>query len=161
MTALLGGRAAEDLIFADVSTGAADDLQRVTDIARDMVVRFGMTAELGQVAYEPDRGSFLVGQTPAWRPKNYGEGTAEAIDQATRMLVEQAFGAARAILERNRPLLEEGARALLAKETLGAEDLARLKERLLNPRLPLNERPARKPRLAKQKEEGENYHASS
>lgn len=161
MAALLGGRAAEDLIFADVSTGAADDLQRVTDIARDMVVRFGMTTELGQVAYETEPGSFLAGQIPAWRPKNYGDGTAEAIDHATRVLVEQAFGAARAILERNRALLEEGARELLAKETLGTEDLGRLKEKLLISAQPLNERPTAKPRLATHKKEGERYHASS
>ncbi|WOF44970.1 ATP-dependent zinc metalloprotease FtsH [Sphingopyxis indica] len=130
MAALLGGRAAEDLIFGDVSTGAADDLQRATDIARDMVVRFGMTAELGQVAYEPETGSFLVGQTPAWRPKNYGDGTAEAIDEAVRKLIDQAFQAARAVLERNRDLLETSAKELLAKETLVADDLRLLATRL-------------------------------
>lgn len=131
MAALLGGRAAEDLIYADVSTGAADDLQRATDIARDMVVRFGMTAELGQVAYEPETGSFLMGQTPIWRPRNYGDGTAEAIDNATRKLIEQAFTTARHILERNRSLLEQGAQELLAKETIGTEELAQIREKLV------------------------------
>lgn len=131
MAALLGGRAAEDLVYADVSTGAADDLQRATDIARDMVVRFGMSAELGQVTYEPEAGSFLVGQVPLWRPKNYGEGTAEAIDEATRRLIGQAFAKARSTLERNRSLLEEGARDLLAKEALGSAELTQLKEKLV------------------------------
>lgn len=130
MAALLGGRAAEDLIFSDVSTGAADDLQRATDIARNMAVRFGMITELGQVAYEPETGSFLVGQLPVWRPKNYGDGTAEAIDEAVKKLIDQAFRTARGILERNRLLLERGAKELLAKETLGPDDLRLLREGL-------------------------------
>jgi cell division protease FtsH len=119
MAVLLGGRAAEDLVFGEVSTGAADDLARATDIARSMVVRFGMTAELGQVAYEPEAGTFLAGQTPMWRPRSYGDGTAEAIDHAVKQLIDAAFGTARAILEANRAVLEASARELLARETLG------------------------------------------
>jgi cell division protease FtsH len=126
MAVLLGGRAAESLVFDEVSTGAADDLVRATDIARNMVVRFGMTAELGQVAYEPEAGSFLVGQMPMWRPRTYGDGTAEAIDHTVKDLIEHAFQTARGILEGNRPILEAGARELLARETLGPEDLAKL-----------------------------------
>jgi cell division protease FtsH len=126
MAVLLGGRAAESLVFDEVSTGAADDLARATDIARNMVVRFGMTPELGQVAYEPETGSFLVGQVPIWRPRTYGDGTADAIDHAVKQLVEAAFVTARGILERSRPVLDACARELLARETLGAEDLARL-----------------------------------
>jgi cell division protease FtsH len=130
MAVLLGGRAAESLVFGEVSTGAADDLARATDIARSMVVRFGMTAELGQVAYEPETGTFLVGQTPMWRPRSYGDGTAEAIDHAVKGLIETAFRTALGILERNRPILEASARELLARETLGLEDLGRLTARL-------------------------------
>jgi cell division protease FtsH len=126
MAVLLGGRAAESLVFDEVSTGAADDLVRATDIARNMVVRFGMTSELGQVAYEPETGSFLVGQMPMWRPRTYGDGTAEAIDRVVKDLIEQAFLTARGILERNRSILEAGARELLSQETLGPEDLAKL-----------------------------------
>ncbi len=130
MAVLLGGRAAENLVFGEVSTGAADDLARATDIARSMVVRFGMTAELGQVAYEPEAGSFLVGQTPMWRPRSYGDGTAEAIDHAVKDLIDAAFGTASGILERNRAILGASARELLARETLGPEDLARLTAKL-------------------------------
>src|SRR5512136_2487857 len=126
MDVLLGGRAAESLVFGEVSTGAADDLVRATDIARNMVVRFGMTTELGQVAYEPETGSFLVGQTPMWRPRTYGDGTAEAIDHVVKDLIEQAFQTAGAILERNRSILEVAARELLSRETLGTEELAKL-----------------------------------
>ena len=130
MAVLLGGRAAESLVFGEVSTGAADDLARATDIARSMVVRFGMTPELGQVAYEPETGTFLVGQTPMWRPRSYGDGTAEAIDHAVKDLIDEAFRTARGILDRNRPILEASARELLARETLGPEDLARLTAKL-------------------------------
>ncbi len=83
MAVLLGGRAAESLVFGEVSTGAADDLARATDIARNMVVRFGMTSELGQVAYEPETGTFLVGQTPMWRPRLCGS-------SATRTAIARA-----------------------------------------------------------------------
>ena len=128
---LLGGRAAESLVFLEVSTGAADDLARATDIARNMVVRFGMTPELGQVAYEPETGSFLAGQTPAWRPRAYADGTAEAIDHAVKALIEAAFQTARGVLERNRAVLETAAHELLARETLGPVDLAKLTEGLV------------------------------
>ncbi len=130
MAVLLAGRAAESLIFDDVSTGAADDLVKATDIARNMVVRFGMTEELGQVAYEPEAGSFLVGTTAAWKPRTYADGTAEAIDREVRQLIETAFETARSILERNRSLLETSASELLTRETLGPDDLAKLAERL-------------------------------
>jgi cell division protease FtsH len=134
MAVLLGGRAAEHLVFGEVSTGAADDLARATDIARSMVVRFGMTAELGQVAYEPEMGAFLVRQTPMWRPRSYADGTAEAIDHAIKQLIDTAFGTALGILETNRALLETSARELLARETLGPEDLAGIAGRL-NPKV--------------------------
>ena len=131
MAVLLGGRAAESLVFEEVSTGAADDLVRASDIARNMVVRFGMTPELGQVALEPETGSFLVGQMPMWRPRSYGDGTAEAIDHAVKELIDEAFRTARTILEQNRPILEGSARELLARETLGPVDLAKLTKGLV------------------------------
>jgi cell division protease FtsH len=126
MAVLLGGRAAESLVFSEISTGAADDLVRATDVARSMVVRFGMTPELGQVAYEPESSRFLAGQAPQWHPRSYGDGTADAIDHAVKDLIEEAFRTARGVLERNRPILERCARELLAAETLGADELAKL-----------------------------------
>ena len=126
MAVLLGGRAAESLVFDEISTGAADDLVKATDIARNMVVRFGMSKELGQVAYEPETGSFLVGQTPVWRPRTYSDETAEAIDHMVKDLIDSAFQKARAILERNRSVLDTSARELLARETLGPDELAKL-----------------------------------
>jgi cell division protease FtsH len=131
MAVLLGGRAAEALIYAQVSTGAADDLARATDIARNMVVRFGMVPALGQVVYEPESGSFLSGQTPMWRPRTYGDGVADAIDSAVKALIEDAYRRALAILERNRGVLAHGAAELLAHETLSSEDLAGVSANLI------------------------------
>ena len=130
MAVLLGGRAAESLVFNEVSTGAADDLARATDIARNMVTRFGMTSELGQVAYETEAATFLSGQVPSWRPRSYGDGTAEAIDHAVQKLIDEAFQTARGVLERNRSFLDTGARELMDLETLGPEQLAKLMARL-------------------------------
>lgn len=126
MAVLLGGRAAESLVFSEVSTGAADDLARATDIARDMVARFGMTTELGPVAYDPEPAAFLGGGRPAWRPRSYAEGTAEAIDDAVKALVTEALDLAVAVLERNRPILASAADELLAKETLSRTDVERI-----------------------------------
>ncbi len=121
MAVLLGGRAAEHLVYGHLSTGAADDLSKVTEIARSMVTRYGMApATLGPVTYEVEPTSFL-GQAYGTK-RLYGEETAREIDVAVRELVEAQFERARAILGANRPLLEEVARTLLAKETLqGAE----------------------------------------
>ena len=102
-----------------------------------MVVRFGMTSDLGQVAYEPETGSFLAGQTPMWRPRTYGDATAEAIDHAVKALIDEASDTARQILERNRSILDAAARELLARETLGPEDLAKLTAQLRRGRSPV------------------------
>jgi len=128
---LLGGRAAESLAFGEVSTGAADDLTKATDIARNMVVRFGMVPALGQVVYEPETATFLGGAPSAWRPRAYGEAAADAIDKAMKELIETGFATARAILERNRRVLERGAADLLAHETLDAATLAALGKDLI------------------------------
>jgi cell division protease FtsH len=129
MAVLLGGRAAEKLVFGHLSTGAADDLARVSDIARSMVARYGMHHTLGHIAYESERSPFLPG-APALHERAYSEDTAREIDCAVRDIVNTAFERALAILERNRAVLEEGARALLEKETLGEEGLAALKLKL-------------------------------
>jgi cell division protease FtsH len=133
LAVLMGGRAAEAIIFGDISTGAADDIARATEIARDMVVRFGMTSELGQVAYEPERGSFLNGHVPVFRPRQYGDRAADEIDQAVKTLVETAFLRARDILTLNRTVLEDGAQELLAHETLGSPTLDKLARQLNGP----------------------------
>jgi cell division protease FtsH len=121
MAVLLGGRAAEHLVFGHLSTGAADDLAKATDIARSMVTRFGMGAGLGPVTYQTEPSSFL-GQAMGSQ-RLYGEETAREIDVAVRGIIEAQFQRARALLATNRALLDEAARVLLAKETLAGEEL--------------------------------------
>jgi cell division protease FtsH len=115
---LLGGRAAESLVFGELSTGAADDLAKVTDIARDMAMRYGMVEELGHVVFEAPRPRFLDVpgmEAPGWRGSPE---TQQRIDTAVHDIVQQAFDRSRALLEAQREVLERGARELLARETL-------------------------------------------
>lgn len=127
MTVLLGGRAAESIVFDNVSTGATDDLAKATDIARSMVARFGMDEKLGQVAYETETGTFLGGPSQDdWRPRHYSDDTAAAIDNAVRALLDTAFKTAVEILAARRALLDRCAQQLLAKETLSALELQSL-----------------------------------
>ena len=125
MSVLLGGRAAEQTVFGHLSTGAADDLIRVTDIARAMVTRYGMSERLGSVAYDRDPHNFLVGpERPVpQREEGYAEATAATIDTEVRSLVEAAMERALSILHEKREILERSARKLLEKETLEEKDL--------------------------------------
>src|SRR5271169_3445300 len=137
MAGLLGGRAAEQLVFGEVSTGAADDLAKATDIARAMVLRYGMSEELGNVTYDRDRSPFLQPNYPVPQERSYGEDTAHAVDVAVRKFVDQAFEQASAILRKNRTLLDRTAAALLETETLGEPEIERVKREIVSvPALP-------------------------
>jgi cell division protease FtsH len=127
MAVLLGGRAAEILIFRETSTGAADDLAKATSIARSMVTRYGMDEKLGMVSLESERAPFL--QVPgefATVGREYSEQTAREVDCAVRDFVTSAFDRALALLETHSAALEEGAQHLLAKETLSGDELPKL-----------------------------------
>ncbi len=115
---LMGGRAAEKLVFDHLSTGAADDLARATDIARSMVARYGMDADLGSVSYETSQSSFLEGQPPRYIERSYSEATAEAMDAAVREVLREVSQRALEILTANRDVLEASACRLLEVETL-------------------------------------------
>jgi cell division protease FtsH len=127
MAVLLGGRAAESLVFGKLSTGAADDLNKATDIARNMVMRYGMDETLGQAIYVEDQPRFLEG---VMRPNGmggiYSQETAREIDIAVRALIDRAFERATRILTRHRAVLEDTATRLLAQETLSEEELPEL-----------------------------------
>ena len=123
MAVLMGGRAAELLVFGKLSTGAVDDLGQATNIARTMVTRYGMDKGLGQVTYDTERQMFMP-QTEGYLPaiRNYSEKTAGQIDEAVRELIKKSFNKATRVLEKNRHLLDETAAALLLKEVLTSEE---------------------------------------
>jgi cell division protease FtsH len=124
MSVLLGGRAAEEIMFDHLSTGAANDLAKVTEIARSMVMRYGMVKALGHVAYENEPTGFLNNNLTQ---KQFSETTAREIDVAVREIVEKAYAKALAILGQHRAALERWAQKLLEKETLVEADLEQLK----------------------------------
>ena len=126
MAVLLGGRAAEEVVFGHLSTGAADDLAKVTDIARSMVMRYGMVKGLGNVAYEEERSPFLSNQM-FQKSREYSEETAREIDVAVRDIVKVAYDKALGILTKEKEVLERWARKLLEKETLVEVELADLR----------------------------------
>ena len=128
MTTLLGGRAAEQVVFGHYSTGAADDLAKVTGIARSMALRFGMVEKLGHVSFEEDHPNYLG--VPMQQAREYSEDTAREIDIAVRDIVHTAFDRAVALLKGERDVLEHGAKLLLEKETLAEPELAELKSAL-------------------------------
>jgi len=132
MAVLLGGRAAEWLVFHQLSTGAADDLAKVTDIARDMVTRFGMEPALGPVSYESAPSPFLTGP-PAFEDfhqKRYSDETARAIDAAVQEIVTGAFDRTVGILKAHEATLDRGAKLLLERETLDENALKQIREEL-------------------------------
>jgi cell division protease FtsH len=121
ITVLMGGRAAEKLIFAgDVSTGAADDLQRATEIALEMVTRHGMDDKLGQRTYAPAQQPFVLGLAPD--RIQVAEATEREIDVAVRDIIAQAFDRATKSLQSRRSDLDTGVQLLLERETLTAEE---------------------------------------
>jgi cell division protease FtsH len=129
MAVLLGGRAAEEVVFGHLSTGAADDLAKVTDIARSMVMRYGMVKSLGNIAYEDERSPFLAGQM-FQKSREFSEQTAREIDVAVRDIVKAAYEKAVGILAKEKSLLESWAKRLLEKETLAEVELGELRSAL-------------------------------
>lgn len=128
MSVLLGGRASELTVFGHLSTGAADDLRRVTDIARAMVTRYGMSERLGSIVYERDPTTFLTGPNLPAPPhdQEYADATAAAIDAEVRAIVQRAMERALTVLREKRDALEHAARRLLEKETLDDKELIEL-----------------------------------
>ena len=129
MAVALGGRIAEEMIFGEeeVTTGASDDLQRVARVARQMVMRFGMSDRLGPVALGRQQGNMFLGRDIA-AERDFSEETAAAIDDEVRNLVEQAYRRAKSVLMNNRHVLDRLAEALIDKETVDAEELQQMLE---------------------------------
>jgi len=122
---LLGGRVAEDMIFRDITTGAQDDLDRTTKIARQMVCEYGMSEKLGPLTLGQKQNQVFLGRDLASHP-DYSQEIAYDIEKEIRRIVDEAWDKARSILEKNKKTLNLIAKTLIDKETIEKEDLARL-----------------------------------
>jgi cell division protease FtsH len=122
---LLGGRAAEELACGEVSSGASNDLERASEIAREMVTRLGMSDSLGPLSYGRRQQSLYLGSDYV-EDRNYSEATAQRIDAAVRQLVDEAHDRARSILEERREVLDALAARLQDKEVISGEELQAL-----------------------------------
>ncbi|WP_082759893.1 ATP-dependent zinc metalloprotease FtsH [Abyssisolibacter fermentans] len=118
---LLGGRVAEKLVLNDISTGASNDIERATKIARNMVTHYGMSDKLGPMTYGTDDNEVFIGRDLG-RSKNYSEEVAAEIDNEMRCIIDNAYNKAQKLLSENMDKLHEVAQALLEKETLSAEE---------------------------------------
>jgi cell division protease FtsH len=124
---LLGGRAAEELIYDEVSTGAHDDLSKATDIARSMVKTFGMSPKLGQVSFEKDRRAVMLQQpADAAGRGDYSDDTARAIDDEVRRIIDEQRDRVADILSQRHHVLLRAAQLLLQKETISGQELREL-----------------------------------
>ncbi len=123
---LLGGRAAEKLIFNHLSTGASDDIARATDIARNMVTRYGMDPNIGFVVYEENPPTFLGQHGHGINGCQISDSTAQQIDTSVRTIIDDTFASTYRIMENNREVLERCAKILLEKETLVEKELLEL-----------------------------------
>ena len=123
---LLGGRAAEEIIFGDISTGAHNDLARATDIARSMVKEYGMGAKVGHVYFAREKQSRFLNIPGYQGAVEYSEATAEMIDSEVREIIKQQYEMAHNILDAKKPLLKKSAELLLEKETIEGDILKQL-----------------------------------
>jgi cell division protease FtsH len=126
LATLLGGRVAEEIFFGDVSTGAQNDLFKATDIARAMVKEYGMSSRMGLSSYERPRNPFLKGDSYMPAEREYSEKIAAEIDEEVKLILEQAYAAARRIIEEKRATVEAVATRLLEKEVMDREEFLRL-----------------------------------
>jgi len=127
MKTALGGRVAEELIFQEVSTGAHDDLKKVTELARRMVTEFGMSKKLGPVTFGRKQGAIFLGRDIA-EDRNYSEKIAYMIDQEVQQIVKESFACATKILSEHKDKLERVAMRLLAIQDMEGEELLRILE---------------------------------
>ena len=125
LSSLLGGRMAEELVLGDISTGAGSDIRRATDIARNMVTRYGMSQRLGNVVFDSGHDEVFIGRSMA-QTKNYSEEVAAIIDEEVKALIDNAYARCRQILTDQRSALELTARYLLEFETMDGATFQRV-----------------------------------
>ena len=134
MAMLLGGRAAEEIVFSDITSGAANDLERVTRLARNMVTRLGMSADLGPLTYGQKEELIFLGREIS-EQRDYSETVAERIDTAVRSLVDESYARARRILNQYRAQLDNIARRLIEVETLDSEEFVKIFGQPVEPKI--------------------------
>jgi cell division protease FtsH len=125
LASALGGHAAEQVVFGEISTGAENDIEKATNIARKMVKEYGMSERLGTVALGHKEELVFLGREIG-EQKNYSEKTAEAIDEEIRRLIDEGYAQAIAIITEHRDVLDRFAKALIQFETLDGENLERV-----------------------------------
>jgi cell division protease FtsH len=123
---LLGGRAAEEIIFGDISTGAHNDLAKATTIAASMVKEYGMSAKVGQVYFSREKQSRFLNLPDFQSPAEYSQATAEMIDAEVRDIISAQYDKAVGILRKNESALRKSAALLLEKETIDGTQLAQV-----------------------------------
>lgn len=125
LTALLGGRAAEEVVFGDVTSGAANDIERATEIARNMVCQLGMSEELGPLAWGKEEQEVFLGKEIT-RLRNYSEEVASKIDEEVKKIVTNCYERAKEIIRKYRKQLDNIVEILLEKETIEGEELRKI-----------------------------------
>jgi cell division protease FtsH len=126
ITGLLGGRVAEDIVFNEISTGASQDIERATKIAREMVMSYGMS-DLGPIQYEHSGGNVFLGRDYS-SSSNYSGQIAFEIDKEVRRIIDECYDHAKRLIQENRPLMDLLVDALLENETLTAENIQNIVE---------------------------------
>ena len=134
MATLLGGRAAEEIVFNDITSGASSDLERVTKVARNMVTRLGMSQELGPLVYGQKEELIFLGREIS-EQRDYSETIAERIDNAVRRLVDEAYARTKQVLTEYRSQLDRIARRLIEVETIDGDEFSRLFEMPVQPKV--------------------------
>jgi cell division protease FtsH len=126
---MLGGRAAEEMVFHDPTTGASNDIEKATSVAKAMVTQYGMTERLGAIKYGTEGRDVFLGRDLNHQ-RDYSEDVAAAIDEEVRKLIDNAHHEAYALLDLNRPILDKLVVELLEKETLDKEEVAEIFKKL-------------------------------
>ena len=130
--AALGGRAAEEIVFGDISTGASNDIEQVTRIARAMVTTYGMSEKLGPLTLGKKEEMIFLGREIS-EQRNYGERVADVIDQEVNGIVFGSYNEAKRIINENRPVLERLAEHLIVEETVEGDQLQHLLDDPIDP----------------------------
>ena len=126
ITVSLGGRVAEEEVFDDITTGASQDIKQATGLAKSMVVKFGMSDEIGLVSYDNDNDEVFIGRDLAHTSRGYGESVATVIDKEVKRIIDECYARAKQIIEEHEDVLHACAELLLEKEKISREEFEAL-----------------------------------